>query len=251
MVTTRLRLGTFVLNADIRDPALLAQDLATLDLLSDGRLEVGLGAGWMRADYEALGQDFRSPSARLARLKAAVRQIRDALEHGRLRHEGEGEGSEGFAFPQAVQRPHPPILLGGGGPQLLTFAADEADIVSINPRSTRQGALDPGDVSAAAMDEKVALVRSRAAERWPSIELNANLLGVGVSRANAHGPARALVADMTDEQIAASPHFLPADPGEMVEVLHARRERWSLSYVVVRQAELAQMDVAVKRLAGT
>jgi probable F420-dependent oxidoreductase len=250
MVSSRLRVGTFVLNADLRHPILLAQDMATLDMLSGGRLEIGLGAGWMKGDYDAIGLALTPAGARIERLKETVRVVREALERGRVERSGAADASATIAMPMSTQRPCPPILLGGGGPRLLSIAAEQADIISINPRSTQEGRLDPGDLDPRAMDEKIALLMARAGPRWEEVELNANLLGIGVTRETAHGPAAAVVRDMSDEQLATSPHFLPGDHGEIIEELEARRERWSLSYVVVRQAEMALMDPVVKQLAG-
>lgn len=238
--TTRLRIGTFVLNNDLRNPVMLAQELATLDMLSDGRLEVGIGAGWMAADYAGTGITLDPPSRRLRRLELSLNLIKRALTDGRVDVPASGDQPAMFvrAMPRSVQRPHPPFLVGGGGPRMLRFAAGAADIISLNPRSTPDGAMDPGDATSDAVDAKIELIREAAGPRWSSLELNANLFGLNPDPENAHGPAAPLLAALSHQELTESPHFLFGDVAEMASQLEERRRRWGLSYVVVRQADL-------------
>lgn len=250
--TKRLRIGTFVLNNDLRNPVMLAQELATLDLLSGGRLEVGIGAGWMAADYLSTGISFDPASQRLRRLEMTIQVIKQALTDGRIDRPASGESPpvRVAKMPASVQRPHPPILVGGGGPRLLRLAAREANIISLNPRSTAAGEMDAADASAEAFDGKVALIREAAGPRWADLELNANLFGVNPDRLKPHGPAAELMATMSPRELGMSPHFLFGTTDEMQAQLEERRRRWGLSYVVARQADLDAIAPLVHRLSA-
>lgn len=171
---TRLRIGTLVLNNDLRRPPVLAQDLATIDAMTDGRLEIGLGAGWNRPEYEAAGLSFDPPAARLGRMQASLRMLRQALSEGRIEHGADGAypAIRQDGLPRSVQRPHPPFLVGGGGPSLLAFAAREAQIIGIDPRSLPHGGGDPADITGAAIDRKIGWIREAAGDRWAELEIN-------------------------------------------------------------------------------
>jgi len=232
---TSLRIGTLVLNNDFRHPVILAQELAAVDRVTDGRLEIGLGAGWDRPEYEAAGLSFDGPGRRIARLQATVALLKQALGEGRI----ERTADDAYPamrldnMPMSAQRPHPPFLIGGGGPRMLRYAAREADIVGLDPRAFPEGGHDPADQSESAIDRKVAWVREAAGDRWPELELNIIVFGVG------------------KEEVAGSPHYLAADRTRMTEQLLARRERWGISYLAVRPAMLDAVAPVVARLAGT
>ena len=165
---TGLRIGTLVLNNDLRHPPVLAQELAAVDAMTDGRLEIGLGAGWNRPEYEAAGLTFDPPGERLRRMQASLRMLRQALSEGRIDHDADDAypAIHQQALPTSVQRPHPPFLVGGGGPKLLAFAAREADIIGIDPRSLPGGGPDVTDITEAAVDRKIGWIREAAGERW-------------------------------------------------------------------------------------
>ena len=165
--STRLRLGTVVLANDYRHPTILAKEAATLDLLSEGRLELGIGAGWMRSDYDQAGLPFDPPGVRLARLREAVDVLRGAWSDKPFSYYGDHYRADELDFaPRPVQRPHPPLLLGGGGRVMLRFAAREADIVNITNQTAADGrGVAPADVGLAPLLAKLALVREAAAER--------------------------------------------------------------------------------------
>src|SRR5206468_456136 len=133
--TSRLRLGTFVLNNDLRHPAVLAQELATIDVLSEGRLEIGLGAGWNVPEYEAAGLPFDRHAVRFARMSEALQILKGLFGDAPFTFDGEHyQISQMEGWPKPVQRPHPPILIGGGGRTVLSFAARYAQIVGLAPR---------------------------------------------------------------------------------------------------------------------
>ena len=141
--TATLRVGHLVLGNDYKHPAVVAKEAATVDLLSDGRLELGLGAGWMISDYEALGIPYDPPGTRVDRLEEAIAVIKDCFTGGPVDFKGAHYQITGYdAAPAPVQQPHPPILIGGGGPRMLRLAGREADIVGINP-NMRAGAFGP------------------------------------------------------------------------------------------------------------
>ena len=132
--TTTLRIGMLVLGNDYKHPAVVAKEAATLDVLSDGRLEFGLGAGWMTADYDALGLTYDRPGVRIDRLAEALAVVKGAWGDGPFDFAGEHYTINAYdGLPTPVQRPRPPILVGGGGQKLLRLAGREADIVGINP----------------------------------------------------------------------------------------------------------------------
>ncbi len=147
-VSERLRIGTFVLNNDLRHPAVLAQDLASLDVLSEGRLEVAIGAGWNRPEYEAIGIEFDATPVRQARLAEAIAVLKGCFADGPFSFTGEHYRITDYdAEPKPVQRPHPPFFIGGGGRRTLTLAARQAQIVGLAPsdpaeRRRRSGVRD-------------------------------------------------------------------------------------------------------------
>ena len=247
---TALRIGTLVLNNDLRHPQVLAQELATLDAMTDGRLEIGLGAGWNRPEYEAAGLTFDPPADRLRRMKAALRMIRQALSDGRIDHEADDAypAIHQDTLPTSVQRPHPPFLVGGGGPKILSFAAREAQIIGIDPRSLPEGGSDPDDITGAAIDRKVGWIREAAADRWAELEINISLWEIDPDfrRRSGHPPPRA--RGISEAELPLSPHYLVGDTEEMVDTLVARRERWGISYVTLPSSALQTLAPVIARL---
>jgi probable F420-dependent oxidoreductase len=156
--TKRLRVGTFVLNVGLRHPAVLAQDLATLDALSGGRLEIGLGAGWNKPEHDAIGIPFEPTGVRIERLTEAIAILKGCFAEGPFSFSGEHYTITGHdGVPKPAQRPHPPIFLGGGGKRLLTLAAREAQIIGLAPRLVNSDPprLDARSLTAAATEEKI------------------------------------------------------------------------------------------------
>ena len=249
---TGLRIGTLVLNNDLRHPTVLAQDLATVDAMTDGRLEIGIGAGWNRPEYEAAGMTFDPPPDRLRRMEASLRMIRQALSEGRIDHEADAAypAIHQDGLPTSVQRPHPPILVGGGGPKLLAFAAREADIIGIDPRSLPEGGGDPSDITGAAVDRKVGWIRDAAADRWAQLEINIALWEVDPDYHTRSGPPPPRARGISEEELLLSPHYLVGDTDEMVETLLARRERWGASYITLPARALDILAPVIARLSG-
>ena len=177
-VTDRLRVAPFVANNDFRHPALLAQDLATIDVLSGGRVEVAVGAGWNRPEYDALGIAFDPVGVRVSRLAEAVTVLKGCFGDGPFSFAGEHYTiTDHDGIPKPVQRPHPPLFIGGGGRRVLSLAGREADIVGLAPRTLGVAGgetvrSDPRSITIAATEEKIAWVREAAGDRFDRLELN-------------------------------------------------------------------------------
>ena len=254
--TTRLRVGTAVLNNDFRHPALLAREAATLDVLSDGRLELGLGAGHMQSEYEQAGLAFDPGATRVERLGEAVVILKRLLEGESVTFAGRHyRVTEHSIHPRPVQRPRPPVFIGGNAPRLLTLAAREADIVGLTGIAFRHGGKEPdvSDFRAAVVDERVRLVRETAADRLDRLELNALVQRVVVTddrRKAAEELATGRWARLTPDEILASPYALVGTVDQMVDDLRARRERWSISYVMTHEPFMDALAPVVARLAG-
>ena len=253
--TTRLRVGTNVLNNDFRHPVLVAREAATADLLTDGRFLIGLGAGHMKSEYDETGLRFDAGSTRVERLAEAVSIIKALLRGEELTTTGRHYHVTGHTIhPLPVQRPHPPILIGGNGPRLLTLAAREADIVGLSGITFRGGGAEPDLAGwrAAEVDRRIRLVREAAGERYERLELNALVQRVVVTsdrREEAEVLARRWpqlsAADVLD-----SPYALVGTVDQMVEDLVKRRERWGISYYVVFEPAMEALAPVVARLAG-
>ena len=251
--TSTIRVGSMVYDNDFRHPAIVAKDAATLDLLSGGRFELGLGAGWLLADYAQTGIGFDLGRVRVERLEEAVRIITAYLEGGPVTFKGKHYAvSELEGLPRPAQRPRPPLLIGGGGPRILALAAREADIVGIVPRTHGDGSgLDTTDTSPAALDGKVATIRDAAGPRFASLELNALVQRAFV----ADDPSAAIdeVAQqwkLTPAQVRESPFVLSGSVDAIVDTLEARRARYGISYVTIFEQFVDAFAPVVRRLAG-
>jgi probable F420-dependent oxidoreductase len=173
--TTMLRVGSLVFDNDYRHPVMLAKEAATIDVLSGGRFELGIGAGWLRSEYEQAGMPFEPAGVRISRLEEAIRVIKGVFTEAPLTFTGEHYTiRELNGYPKPAQRPHPPILIGAGKQRMLRLAGREADIVGILTTSVARGTLDddPMERLAESVAQKVAWVREGAGERFDTIELS-------------------------------------------------------------------------------
>jgi probable F420-dependent oxidoreductase len=250
---TSLRIGTLVLNNDFRNPVILAQELATIDMLTEGRLEIGLGAGWAITEYTASSMPFDAPAKRFARLQATVALLKQSLGEGRIEREADDAYPRMVleGMPQSVQRPHPPFLIGGGGRRVLSYAAREAQIIGLDPRSLREGGHDQSDVTESAFDEKIGWIREAAGDRWNELEINVIVFGIDPQQGRRSGPSPALRHPITEDEMALSPHYLLGDASEMADQLIARRERWGINYLALKPDHMDVLAPVVNRLAGT
>jgi probable F420-dependent oxidoreductase len=253
--TTHLRIGTNVLNNDLRHPVLLAREAATIDLLTDGRLELGLGAGYMRIEYDEAGLRYDRGGVRVERLAESVSVIKGLLGGGEVTFAGQHYRVTGHTiYPRPVQRPHPPIIIGGNGPRLLALAAREADTVNLTGITFTQGGATP-DMSgwkAGGVDERLRTIRASAGARFDRLELSAQIQRVIVTD-RPHEAAEELRQRWTQlsvEEILAAPYVLIGTVDQMVEALQARRERWGISYFVTFEPYLEAFAPVVARLTG-
>lgn len=253
--TTTLRVGTLVLGNDYRHPVVLARDAATLDLLSDGRLELGLGAGWMTADYEKAGIPLDPPGVRIARLAEAIAIVKGLTSDGSFSFAGEHYTITDLdGMPKPVQRPLP-LVIGGGGKKVLTLAAREADIVGINGNLKSGKAGDPDqapNMNPTSTDEKLAWVRDAAGDRYDDIEIQ-SFAGFVHFTDDPEGMAAAMAPafDTTPAEVLDSPVGLVGTVDSMIEMLERRRDRWDMTYHVIGAEHLEQFAQVVTRLAGT
>jgi len=252
--TTKLRIGSLVFDNDYRHPVVLAKEVATLDVLSGGRLDFGLGAGWQTDDYERSGIQFDPPGTRIERLQEAVQVIKGLFAPGKFSFAGKHYMvKELDGHPKPVQQPHPPFLLGGGGRRMLSFAAREADIVHVNfnlseghvtPKLTRTG-------TAAATDEKVKWVRQAAGDRFDQIELGMTTFFASVTDdRDSIAEAMAPRLELEPREILDIPHLLIGTVDQIAEDLVARRERFGVSHIVVPGGMADALAPVVERLTG-
>jgi len=253
-VTTTLRVGALVWDNDYKHPAVLAKELATMDVLSDGRLELGIGAGWMISDYEQMGIPYDSAKIRIDRFVEGIKVIKGAMAQGPFSFSGEHYTITGYnGTPKPIQAPCPPILIGGGGKRVLSIAAREADIIGINATMSA-GVVGPDAIStmtAAAVDEKVDIVRVAAGARLADIEMNVRAFLVNITD-DAAGAAADIATMMGVEQkmVEETPFALVGPPSKLIEDLLARRERWGFSYIIVGAEDIDSFAPVVSALNG-
>jgi probable F420-dependent oxidoreductase len=270
-VTTTLRLGTQVLCNDYHHPVVMAKECATLDVLSDGRLELGIGAGWMLDDYTRSGIPFDSPSVRISRLEESLTILRQCFAGAPVTFTGRYyEVREHTSGPTPVQQPHPPFLIGGGGERMLRLAAREADIVGINvdlrsdATKTSNTPVIGGVITAvaartgtsSAVDQKVGWVRDAAGDRFDQLEFNVTGFVTRVTddvdaTAAEIGGRIGLRADETLDLA----FVLIGDTERIVDTLVERRERFGINYWTFPMRAVPDAYEAltpiVERLAGT
>jgi probable F420-dependent oxidoreductase len=234
--TTRARICPLVLNNDLRHPVVLAQELATLDHLSGGRLEVGIGAGHAFTEYDAIGQRFDPPAVRKERLAESVDILRQLLDGESVRSDGSYYSLQDAATLRPKQD-HVPILVGVNGKAALARAARQADIVSptMLGRTLADGQHHDVRWEATRLDDTVAWIQDQAAERWADLELHVLVQSVIVTHdRRAHAAEIAARTRMTVEDILATPFLCIGTHGEIADHLVACRERWGISYYSVR-----------------
>ena len=265
--TTTLRVTQTVLAQDFREPAVLAKELATLDVLSEGRLQVGLGAGWLQQEYEDASMRFDAASVRIARLEEATIVLKGLFGDDPFSFSGEHYRINSLqGRPTPIQRPRPPIMIGGGGRKVLSVAARHADIVQLMP-SNRGGrtSLDPSQFTAAAIEEKIGWIVDAAGSRFDEIELSAQLLECAVTEqpeqylsdladriagvVERMGGAR---IDLGTDDLRRSPIVAVGTLDDVCEQLLETRERYGISYFTAPiDARPEVLGPVIERLAGT
>ena len=233
--TERPRLGTFVLNAGFWNPALLAREVATTDALTGGRLELGLGTGYVRAEHETAGLPWGSPGERVDHLRRTVEELERLLESDS--HQ-----------PQPVQQ-RVPLLIGGNGDRMLRLTAEHADIAAFTAARTRDGgALEP--LAAEELDERVALYRKLAAGRAEPAELNllVQIVAVTDDPGAAIQPWLSHIPDLTEQQVLELPIVLVGTLDDIVERVRAQRDRFGFSYLTVLEPNMEAFAPVIARL---
>lgn len=253
-VTTRLRVGSFVFDNDFRHPAVLAQEIGTVDILTGGRFEFGIGAGWMRGEYDKTGIPFDGGGTRVDRMAEALTIIKGLFGAEPVTFKGTHytiTDLEGACKP--VQQPHPPILIGGGGKRLLSIAATQADIISIMPRAKHDGSgLEDGDATAEAFDRKLRLVGEIAGSRLDQIEFNTLVQEVIVTD-DGRGSAAKLTGEwgLSVEDLLGSPLLLIGTKDEITQKLRVMRDRLRISYVTVFEKNMEALAPVIQPLLGS
>ncbi len=255
-VTERLRIGTLVIANDYRPPVLLAKEAATLDLLSGGRFELGIGTGFLKAEYDQAGISFDPPGARVDRFAESLTVLKGLFADAPLTFSGEHYALTAFdSFPKPVQRPHPPILVGAGGKRMLSIAAREADIIGILTTSTADGVLsrDPAPRLAAAVARQLGWIREAAGDRFADIELSLVpnvIIADDYRRATEEYIQTRGWSGVSVDDVLAMPSDLIGSVDRIVEQIQARRERYGFSYYVISDSNMEAVAPIVARLAG-
>jgi probable F420-dependent oxidoreductase len=250
--TSTLRITTAVFANDFRHPVIVANEAATLDLLSGGRFEFGIGTGYLAPDYTGTGIPFDPPGVRINRLTEAIQIIKGLWSNAPVTFRGAYytvDGLEGFPKPQ--QQPYPPIMIAGGGKRMLSLAAREADIVGLTV-PTHGGSADLAASTTASTAQQVEWIRQVAGDRFEELELSTMVFGVVVTdhrQREAEELARTL--GITGDQVLDSTQFLVGTVDQMAEEIQMWRERFGISYITVVQKYRDALAPVVARLAGT
>jgi probable F420-dependent oxidoreductase len=250
-VTETLRIGCRVFCVDYHVPAVLAKEAATLDLLSDGRLELGIGAGWSGVEYTAMGLEFDRPGRRISKLEEVIELIKAHFDGSELAIGGEFVNVHGYAGrPRPVQRPHPPIIIGGGGRRVLGLAAREADIVSISNVpfvESNDAGLSPHEEAR----RRIGYVQAAAPERFDTLEVESSPYFTEIT--DDQDSALAELASKTQiptEVLRDHPNVLIGSPATVADVLLSRRDELGVNYVTVQQSQAEAFAPVVSRLRG-
>ena len=244
--TTTLRVGSLVFGNDYRHPLMLAKDMATLDVISGGRLEFGLGAGWMRTDYDASGMPYDRPGLRIERMVEALEVIYGAFGPGPFSYSGRHYTISDYDGQPKPLQPRVPLVIGGGGKKMLGIAARHADIVGVSP-NLRSGAVDDEtimDAVADSFDQKLRWVRDAAGDRFDQIDLNVLIQSTHITSSsqeteqswNLHAEFLGTSVNLLRD----TPMLLIGTFEEVADIVRRRRERWGFNYVSV------QDDTALK-----
>ena len=250
-VTTTLRVGCRVFCIDYHVPAVLAKEAATLDVLSDGRLEFGIGAGWSDNEYEAMGLTFDTPARRVAKLKEVVALVKAHCAGDDLDLVGEFVTARGYAgLPVSAQRPYPPIMIGGGRKGVLSYAAREADIVSISNvpfDATNEAGLTPEGEA----QRRLGYIRDAAGARLSDLDIESSPYFTAVTD-DADGAAENVAKMVRGEpgDLIDHPNVLIGSAEAIVERLRRRREVLGVNYVTIQQPQLDDFAPVVAALAG-
>lgn len=249
--TQKIKLGSYVFCNDFRHPAVLAKEIATFDVLFEGRLEFGLGAGYLPTDYHKSGLPFESAGTRMSRFEESIHVLKQLWSEQPVTFRGEYYSITDLqGMPKPAHKPHPPIYIGGGGKRVLSFAAREADIVGVAHKSGPKG-LNLEDTTAEATAQKIEWIREAAGERLKQLELSCKLFQVVITE-NRNQAAQKVGSrfGLSEAQALSSVQLLFGTVDHIVEELWARREMYGFSYIVVPDEHIDTFAPIVARLAG-
>jgi probable F420-dependent oxidoreductase len=251
--TTTLRVGSFVFSNDYRNPLMLAKEIATIDVISGGRVELGIGAGWNVSDYRQMGIAYDAPAVRVARLEEAVHLLDRLLREEVVDHKGTYyDLRDARLLPRPIQRPRPPFMIGGGSARTLRLAARRADIVSFAPSIDPHGRPRPRSLTTGGLRQRIAQLRRYAGDRASAIELNVWLFDAGVSdHARSLGRAVATIAKRSANALVGSPFLLYGTRASLRDLLRERRAELGLSYISIPGQAMDEFAPIVQELRGT
>jgi probable F420-dependent oxidoreductase len=261
-VTRNIKLSTYVLNQDFRRPAVLAQEAASVQLLTNGRLELGIGAGWAIREYTQAGLQYDDAATRVSRFDEYLQVVKGLLSatepfsfDGRFFHLEEYAPLPKYSTP-------PPILVGGGSPHILRISGRLADIISISTRASPDGRVDMPNLALGAVEKKLRYIRESAGERFDQIELNMTVRDVCIAE-DRRAAARQLLASwasrprllanvehVTEDDVLNSPHVAIGSPQQIVEQFETARERWGIAYIEVSSTDADAIAPVIEQLAG-
>ena len=249
--TSRLRVGSFVYDNDFRHPALLAQEVATIDSLTEGRFDFGIGAGWLKREYDATGIAFDKGRVRVERLSEALVIIKQLLRGEPVSYHGQHynlqESTAGF---KPVQQPHPPLLIGGGGRRLLKLAVEHANVISVMPQSRADGSgLLDTDASESAFTEKISWIKAEAGDRFARLELNTLVQEVRVTN-DVPTEAKRIASEweLPVEDLLASPLLLIGSVEGIASTLERRRDSLGISSITVFEKDHERFSDVIAHL---
>jgi len=251
--TERLRVGSFVFANDYRDPVMLAKEIATIDVISGGRVDLGIGAGWSVSDYRQLGIPYDAPGVRVSRFEEATLLIDRLLREEQVDHAGTHYRIRGaHILPRPVQRPRPPFMLGGGGPRVLRFAARHAEIVSFIPSFNARGRPRIGTLRQHSFAERIAAFRTAAGTRADTIDVNVWMVDAGVhDNARSFRRAAATVLKRGANALIGFPFLLYGSRGSLRDLLREWRATLGINYLSIPGQALDEFAPLVQELRGT
>lgn len=255
MVTTTLRIGSRMACVSYHLPTILTKEMASIDVLSDGRLEVGLGAGWLTNEYEALGIPVDPIGKRIELLRETAQFMKLAFTStDEIDFQGEQIRSYGYVpAPPVIQKPHPPLMIGGGAPKVLRTAGELADIVSVNYNNS-SGVLGQNSLTSSTPEEtmqKIDWIREGAGSRFEEIELETAAMFVSVEgRSTTSVEELSESTGMSEPTLRAFPHALVGSVEDICEQLIERRQQYGFSYITVSDSHIGAFAPIVDKLAG-